>query len=290
MMTDLPSTAEADILDLVQTLRHREQPFALATVVRTIASTAAKAGAKAVITIDGTVQAGWIGGGCARGAVIRAARAALQDGKPRLISVQPIDVLRKQDIQPGESRTNVEFAGSHCPSRGTMDIFIEPIMPRRRLVVFGASPVAVALVGLAARFRFFVTTVSPSECWAQFPDASRHVESYASAPPISSDLYAVVSTQGSGDSTALAEAMASPAPCVEFVGSSAKIAALKIKLEAEGVSAERLACLSGPAGIDIGAITPDEIALSVLASVIRTYRHGQRSLPVLLESPEATEN
>ena len=82
-----------DILDTISSRKALGQPFALATVVRTVAATAAKAGAKAVILPDGTISEGWIGGGCARAAVLKAAREALADGKPRLLSVQPPDAL-----------------------------------------------------------------------------------------------------------------------------------------------------------------------------------------------------
>src|SRR5262245_2252352 len=93
-----------DILDLISARKAQGDPFALATVVRTVAATAAKAGAKAVILPDGTMSEGWIGGGCARAAVLKAAREALADGKARLVSVQPPDALQEQGIPAGEER------------------------------------------------------------------------------------------------------------------------------------------------------------------------------------------
>src|SRR5260221_9113446 len=116
-----------DILKLVSALKAKGQPFALATVVRTVAVTAAKAGAKAVIRPDGTVTEGWIGGGCARAAVVKAAKEALHDGQPRLVSVQPPDVLQEQGIQAGDERAGIRFAKNLCPSHGTMDIFVQPV-------------------------------------------------------------------------------------------------------------------------------------------------------------------
>src|SRR5258708_30283005 len=114
-----------DILDTIATRKSAGVPFALATVVRTVAATAAKAGAKAVILPDGTISEGWIGGGCARAAVLRAARDALGDGKPRLVSVQPPDALQEQGLSAGEEHGGVRFAKNMCPSQGTMDIFVE---------------------------------------------------------------------------------------------------------------------------------------------------------------------
>src|SRR6202163_789564 len=128
-----------DILDTIATRKSTGVPFALATVVRTVSATAAKAGAKAVILPDGTVSEGWIGGGCARAAVLKAAREAIVDGKSRLISIQPPDALQDQGVAAGEERAGVRFAKNMCPSEGTMDVFVEPVLPRPQLVVCGAS-------------------------------------------------------------------------------------------------------------------------------------------------------
>src|SRR5262249_22017473 len=116
-----------DVLDEVNALKASGEPFAVATVVRTVSLTAAKAGAKALIRRDGPMTAGWIGGGCARAAVLKAARASLEDGRPRLVSVQPGDALQEHGVKAGESREGVEFAKNMCPSQGTMDVFVEPV-------------------------------------------------------------------------------------------------------------------------------------------------------------------
>src|SRR6266700_1640245 len=143
-----------DILDRISAMKASGEPFALATVVRTVAATAAKAGAKAVILPDGTMSEGWIGGGCARAAVLKAAREALSDGKPRLVSVQPPELLEQQGIAPGDERAGVRFAKNMCPSEGTMDVFVEPVLPRPQIVICGTSPVAVAVGQLARRLGF----------------------------------------------------------------------------------------------------------------------------------------
>src|SRR5580700_4749431 len=90
---EMPMTKHVEMMDLVARLKAAEETFVLATVVRTVSVTAAKAGAKAVIRPDGSIAAGWIGGGCARGAVLKAAREALADGEPRMVSVQPENLL-----------------------------------------------------------------------------------------------------------------------------------------------------------------------------------------------------
>src|SRR5437660_3597679 len=121
--------AAPDILERIRLMKAKGEPFAVATVVRTVAATAAKAGAKAVILPDGTISAGWIGGGCARAAVLKAARDAIADGRSRLVSMQPPDVLDDQRIKSSDEHGGVRFAKNMCPSQGTMDIFVEPMLP-----------------------------------------------------------------------------------------------------------------------------------------------------------------
>src|SRR5580700_5030762 len=136
--------------------------FALATVVRTVSVTAAKAGAKALINPDGSIEEGWIGGGCARAAVLKAARQCMLDGRSRLVSIAPKDLLADLGVAPGEDRAGVFYVKNSCPSQGTMDIFVEPVLPSPRLLILGASPVAVALAKLASAMGFAVTVAVPA--------------------------------------------------------------------------------------------------------------------------------
>jgi len=272
-------TPATDVLDLVSDMKAKGEAFALATVVRTVAATAAKAGAKAVIRGDGSVTGGWIGGGCARAAVLKAARDALADGQPRLVSVQPPDLLAEQGVEAGESRAGVRYARNLCPSQGTMDIFVEPVLPRPSLCLFGASPVAVVLARLAAAVGFSVTVAAPSASAAGFPEADRVVAGYSLPPDPQERRFVVVSTQGEGDATALKAALALAAEYRAFVGSRRKMASLREKLAADGVSPEALATVKAPAGLDLGAITPEEIALSILAEITQQRRRGQRPAP-----------
>ena len=147
---------------LERALEHQAngETFALATVVRTVSVTAAKAGAKALIAPDGAIEEGWIGGGCARAAVVKAARQCFLDGRSRLVSIAPQGRLDELGVAPGQDREGVLFAKNSCPSQGTMDVFVEPIMPKPRLLILGASPVAVALARLAPIFGFAVTVAA----------------------------------------------------------------------------------------------------------------------------------
>jgi len=266
-----------DVLDEMQTLKASGEPFAVATVVRTVALTAAKAGAKALIRGDGSMSAGWIGGGCARAAVLKAAREALSDGKPRLVSVQPGDALQELGVEAGQSKGGVEFARNMCPSQGTMDVFVEPVLPKPELLVCGASPVAIALADLGKRLDFSVTVAAPVEDHGKFAGADHLVAGYDLSRLVATDRYAVIATQGRGDEAALAAVLASPARHVAFVGSHRKAAALRQSLAAKGGDPERLAAIRSPAGLNIGAVTPEEIALSILAEIIEQRRRGART-------------
>jgi xanthine dehydrogenase accessory factor len=269
-------TLAPDVLDLVNDMKARGEPFALATVVRTVSLTAAKAGAKAVILGDGTMTAGWIGGGCARANVLKVARQSLADGQPRLISVQPKDVLEEHGLSAGEAREGVLYANNMCPSHGTMDIFVEPILPRPQLYVCGASPVAVAIAAIAQRMGFFVSICAPVADHALFGETDRLVDGYEIPADSGSGRYVIVSTQGRGDTAALTSALAIPSTYVAFVGSRKKAAVLKDELAAAGVPVSQLENLRAPAGLDLGAITPDEIALSIVAEMVEVRRRGQR--------------
>jgi xanthine dehydrogenase accessory factor len=261
-----------DILDIIATRKSAGEPFALATVVRTVAATAAKAGAKAVILPDGTISEGWIGGGCARAAVLKAAKDALGDGRSRLVSVQPPDLLAGHGVEAGEEQEGVRFANNMCPSEGTMDIFVEPVLPRPQVVICGSSPVAVAVADLAKRTGFSVTVCAPAAEQSAFAEADRRIVGYALPVEETSARYVVVATQGRGDEAALLAALAVDVDYVAFVGSRKKAEVLKGKLAERGVLAERLARLKAPAGLDLGAITPDEIAISIVAEIVAARR------------------
>lgn len=269
-------TAHVDVLELVSRLKAAERPFALATVVRTVSVTAAKAGAKAIIHPDGRVEAGWIGGGCARGATLKAAREALADGRSRLISIQPEDLLQELGVKPGEDRGGTSFARNMCPSKGTMDIFIEPMLPRPCLIVLGSSPVALALVEQARPLGYHVTLAAQLADVAHVAEADTVVDGFAVIPQGDARRFVVVSTQGKGDEAALKSALSIEADYHGFVGSRRKMSALRETLAGEGFAADALDRVKAPAGLDLGAITPEEIALSILAEIMQRRRAGQR--------------
>jgi xanthine dehydrogenase accessory factor len=269
-------TKHVEVMDLVAQLKAAEESFVLATVVRTVSVTAAKAGAKAIIRPDGTIVAGWIGGGCARGAVLKAAREALADGEPRMVSVQPENLLAELGVKPGENRDGVRFAQNMCPSKGTMDIFVEPVLPHPSLVILGASPVAMSLAEQARQLGYHVTLAAPATDLSAEPDAHVIIDGFQPRHLNNARRFVVISTQGKGDEAALKASVGIEASYHAFVGSRRKMTSLREKLVAQGIDVAALDRIKAPAGLDLGAITPEEIAMSILAEITVERRRGQR--------------
>jgi len=208
---------------------------------------------------------------------LKAARQALADGRSRLISIQPENLLAELGVKPGDDRDGIEFAKNMCPSRGTMDIFIEPVLPPPALIVLGSSPVALALVEQARPLGYHVTLAAPFADLAAMPEADRFFDGFAVTAEQKARCFVVVSTQGRGDEAALKASLALEADYRGFVGSRRKMAALRGKLAGEGVAAAALDGVKAPAGLDLGAITPEEIALSILAEITALRRRDQRA-------------
>src|ERR1700743_537411 len=216
-------TAHAEVMDLVAQMKAAEEAFVLATVVRTVSVTAAKAGAKAIIRPDGSIVAGWIGGGCAKGAVLKAAREALRDGEPRMVSVQPENLLADLGVKPGEAKDGVRFASNMCPSKGTMDIFVEPVLPHPSLVILGASPVALSLAAQARTLGYHVTLAVPAADLPTEPDAHVIIDGFEPRYLNDARRFVVISTQGKGDERALKSSVGIKACYHAFAGSRAKV-------------------------------------------------------------------
>ncbi len=248
-------------------LQSADQPFALVTVLSAQAPTSGKAGDKAVVTPDGQIH-GWIGGGCAQPAVIKTVRRALLDGQPRKIRISPSDESAERDL--GDV---LEF-GMACHSGGTLELFIDPVMPSAMLTVVGDSPVARALVGLAPRVGLRVAVVAQGAQAADFPDADTVLDS-DEASQVSARLsspFVVVATQGRRDLQGLKAALALQPQGLWFVASARKAEVLMQSLVTSGDDPQAVARIVAPAGAIIGAQTPEEIALSVLTSVVAARR------------------
>lgn len=252
-------------------LQREGTPLALATVIQAISPTSGKPGDKALVSAEGIVE-GWIGGGCAQHAVIDAAGTALESGECSVIRVGP----------KGEWQTLdgvVDFS-SNCFSGGTLVIFVEPIVKRPVLLVLGESPLARALTALACRVGFYVIAAFPGANEETFPDADYVLDGLADGDALgTAPGFVVVATQGKRDEPSLEFALATGAHHIAFVASQRKWDKLRQYLKERGHDQDRLDAVVAPAGVEIGAVTPEEIALSVLAGVVKARRAGTGNAP-----------
>ena len=279
-----------DVLAAAQRLQQQETDFCLVSVLRVQAPASARPGDKAVVTAQG-IAAGWIGGGCAQPAVLRTVRQALADGRARMIRIAPT----ASTAEPRELDDVLEF-GMACHSGGTLELFIDPVLPRSRLVVIGDSPVAVALAGLAPRVGLSVTVVAHGADAARFADAGQVLandEPAVLAEAIAPGSLVVVATQGRRDVQGLRAALALQAHSVWLVASTRKAQVLKDALVAAGHDAAAVGAIVAPAGFQMaeqmGAHTPEEVALSVLAAVVAARRRGRPAAPTVQAAAAVAE-
>jgi len=271
-MVNRPRNFLRDIIDVAHEMKSRGDVFAMATVVKTVSLTAAKPGAKAILDKQGNIVEGWIGGGCAMHAVKKAAINAIADGRSRHVSITPEELMQDDDASILADDPQHVQARNMCPSKGSMEIFVEPMLSNPSLLVIGASPVALALGELASLFDFDVSLQGLADTASNDVTPYQLILEPDKIDKAHSHRYIVVATQGGGDLQALSQALALESRLVAFVGSSKKITHLKSKLTESGLSAERLQNIQCPAGKDIHAVTPQEIALSILADIIQRRR------------------
>ena len=228
--------------------------------------TSARPGARGIVHPDGTIE-GWVGGSCAQPIVVREALRALSDGQPRL--------LRLSRTPPSDSRRGdgiIELVMT-CHSGGTLEIYVEPQLPAPALWVAGTTPIAGALAVLGSGMGFAVTVVDPVADPEMLPAGATVIrEADLSGLDGATHPYVVVATQGQWDEEALEAALVRDVAYVGLVASPTRAAAVRAYLAENGMPAERLAALRAPAGIDLGAETAEEIALSILAELVQVRR------------------
>jgi xanthine dehydrogenase accessory factor len=238
-------------------------PHALATVIRVDPPVSARVGDKAVVTPDGHLS-GWVGGACSEPIVIREALAALAEGHPRLVRITPGEMQAEQPVaaeQPG-----VVAAVSTCPSGGGLEVFVEPVGVKPRLLVAGSTPVARTLATLAQVLGYEVSSIDDA-------DVDR-LEHDAAGP----DDAVVVATMGHYDEEGLAAALRTRAGYIGLVASRRRAATVFDALRGRGMDAGELERVANPAGVDLGPSTQEEIAVAVLAEMIRE-RHRRAAMP-----------
>ena len=254
-----------------ETLRASGIACATATVVRAERPTSARPGAKALIREDGTFS-GFVGGACVRPAVRRAALAAIADGKPRLLRISP-------DAPASESNRREEGVTEEampCVSGGALDIFIEPRLPAPRLLVVGTSPAAAKLRELGGALGMDVAR-APGPAG---PEEQAKEEEGGDPVSLAANAFVVVAGHGEGEWEALRAGLAGGrARYVGLIASPKRAAEVRLRLADYGLGAAEVGRLSSPAGLDLGAETPAEIALSILAEIIEVMRRGRRAAP-----------
>lgn len=260
-----PLRMRTDVTALAEELRRRGEPFVSAVVVRAVRPTSGKPGFKAIIRPDREVI-GWLGGSCVESAVLAESIAALRDGRPRVLRL-----AREAGLRPPEEGV-VEYV-MECHSGGAMDIYLEPHVPKPRLLIVGDSPVATALTSLGRLLSYHVVAVAPRAGSEEFPDADEIVPDLARLGELAKgETYAVVATMGKYDASAVRALATSRASYVGLVASRKRASALFAELRGEGVPADAIDRIRSPAGLDLSARTPEEIALSILAEITRSRR------------------
>ncbi|MEZ4954151.1 MAG: XdhC/CoxI family protein [Saprospiraceae bacterium] len=241
------------------------EPFAIAFVVNRQVPSSGKPGDKAVIQKNGVIT-GWIGGGCTRGIVLKEALLSIKDGKPRLVRISP-------DGQKLEE-SNIVAYNMTCHSGGAVEIYIEPVLPKPHLLLMGKSHVAMALNKIGKAMDYKVSVISKGADKIIFPGADLIEEGDLKAEHILPNTCIVVCTQGENDELALEQAVKSGVPYVSFVSSRRKANAIFRILKQRGVSFEDLKKIKTPAGLDINAKLPEEVAIRYFSGNYPIYEKG----------------
>ena len=277
-----------NVLEEAVKLRAKGEPFVLATVVAYRRPQSAKPGSRAIIRPDGSIT-GWVGGGCVQPIVLREAKKALEEGKPSLIIISPDSVNKDwQGVQ--------EYLMA-CQGGGSLQIYLEPVLPKPELLILGHSPVAQALSHLGKMLDFNVCIADPSAANAAFPDADTLLTNFDEAKNrIQSRSYVIVATMGDGDEDALSAVVGNNAVYVGFVASREKSKSIFQYLREKGIAEDHLKQVKCPAGLELGAETLPEIAFSIMAEILqfrkqKTVRKEEpgAKVPVVQTQAEAVD-
>lgn len=257
-----------EFLEQYKELTQENIPFATAIVVNRVEPSSGKPGDKAIILQDGTIK-GWIGGGCTRGIVLKEALLAMQQGKPRLVNISP-------DSDAATTHGTVSYTMT-CQSGGSVSVYIEPVLPRPHILILGKSHIAMALSKLSKTTGYQVTVSSKGAEKNAFPSADKLLDTdQLDASLVTPTTYVVVCTQGEKDAEALLQAVQSGAGYISFVSSYRKANSIYNDLKKKGITVEELKRIKTPAGIDIHAKLPEEVAISILAEIISLFREDKK--------------
>ncbi len=249
-----------DILDVLLEMRQRGEPYAVATVVETIGSASAKVGSKAVVGHDGRVVAGWVGGGCAESTTCDTALRCMGNGESAIIDID----------------LNDEVLGVGMPCGGSMRVYVEPVLPKPVLWILGHGRVAECLCQLGDLMGLEVVVDDPLATRERYPAATRLIDDdfdYGALQP-GPDDYVVIATQHKGDHESMKRTLASQAGYIALIASRKRSRLVMDYLASEGIPRADLDRVMAPAGLDLGARTPEEIALCVISEIVLRRRHG----------------
>ncbi len=257
-----------ELLELAGELSRQHQPFVTATVVWAREPSSGKIGSTALIMPDGS-KFGWIGGACAEPVVLREALEALGDGKPRLLFLGT-----DADIE-AVARPDVVTVPISCTSEGALEVYLEPFVPQPHLLVVGSSPAVHTLTALASALDWRVAVVDDGGSRSNHPDADEVVTTISMPDDVGHSTMIVVATQGHYDEPALEAALQTSAGYIGLVASARRAETVLGYLADRGVGSDQLKRVVSPAGIDLGHVTHREIAVAILADLVRRRAAGE---------------
>ncbi|HZW57481.1 MAG TPA: XdhC family protein [Nitrososphaerales archaeon] len=259
--------SSVEFIQRMSELSAKGENFATATVVQTKGSTTGRIGFKILISQDGSILHGNLGGGCSESVVVEQALDAMKDGKSRTMSV-----LLEEEEKGG--------IGANCG--GSMEIYIEPFVPKNQLIVFGGGgerSIAGPLVKLAKLLNYNVVVVDPGAAQEMYPDADRVIPEFPDEAVrkinFGKNSSIVIVTKHKYDEPSLKSVVGLDVPYIGLVSSYHRASALfKQMMESEGAREEDLKKIRVPIGLDIGAQSYEEIALSIMAEIIKANKGG----------------
>jgi xanthine dehydrogenase accessory factor len=270
-----------DIFEEIIRLRRLGQKCALATIVQVRGSIPSYESAKLLVREDGSIV-GTVGGGCVEGEVWAAAREVIETEKPKHLTF---------NLGQDAAYDNGLICG------GQLNVFIEPVIPQPRAIIFGAGHISKGLSKVITLSGFLTTVVDDREQFAnreRFPEADEiFAGEYEAIFPrliVHDSTYIIIVTRGHRDDMRVLKwAVDTPARYVAMIGSRRKVISVIRELEREGIPRERFERVHAPMGLDIGAITPEEIAVSVAAEMIAVRRNPESDWRMLSKSLQASE-
>ena len=258
-----------DLLELGATLSRRGEPFVLATVVWSRAPSSGKPGSTALITRAGSIH-GWLGGACAEPTVIRESLKAIAEGSPRMLFLGT-----PEELEAAEARAGMIQIPIACQSRGALEVYVEPVLPSPHLVVIGRSPAVDALARMADALGWRSVVVDDGGRVDEHDAPSVLTSLDLAAADVGPGSFVVVATQGHYDEDALTRALETPAGYVGLVASRTRAESVLGYLRDRGVSDDALARVRAPAGLDLGHIPNQEIAVAILAELVQLRAAGE---------------